>query len=138
MKARKAQSQPRPCPCGSGQTYDQCCAPWHNGQPAPTPEALMRSRYSAYVLGLEDYLLATWAPDTRPPSLDLATPPLPQWVGLEILARAGGTEGETETGTVHYRARYKLNGRAHRLEEISRFRKTGERWVYVDGEIRED
>lgn len=134
MKARK----PQVCPCGSGHTYEECCAPWHGGQPAPTPEALMRSRYSAYARGLEDYLLATWAPATRPASLDLAAPPIPQWIGLEILAREQGRDGEGETGKVHYRARYKLNGRAHRLEEISRFRKIGERWYYVDGDIRED
>ena len=42
-----------PCPCGSGQSYTTCCGPWHAGVPAPTAEALMRSRYSAYVLGLE-------------------------------------------------------------------------------------
>ena len=67
-----------PCPCDSGQTYVDCCGAWHlgllQGLHAPTPEALMRSRYSAYVLGLIDYLLATWHPATAPGELEL--PPL--------------------------------------------------------------
>ena len=55
-----------PCPCGGGRTYASCCGAWHAGTPAPSAEALMRSRYSAYVFGLEDYLLATWHRSTRP------------------------------------------------------------------------
>lgn len=65
-----------PCPCGSGQTCLDCCGLWHTGlregRHAPTPEALMRSRYSAYVLGLIDYLLATWHPATAPGELELS------------------------------------------------------------------
>jgi SEC-C motif-containing protein len=60
-----------PCPCGSPHPYDACCQPLHQGAAAASAEALMRSRYSAYVLGLEDYLLATWHADTRPAALDL-------------------------------------------------------------------
>ncbi len=58
------------CPCGSERAYAACCGPWHAGAPAPTAEALMRSRYTAFVMELEPYLLATWHPGTRPPSLD--------------------------------------------------------------------
>lgn len=50
------------CPCGSGSTLSACCGRFHSGEPAPTPEALMRSRYSAYVLGNIDYLVATTLP----------------------------------------------------------------------------
>ena len=61
-----------PCPCGRGPSYAQCCARWHAGPlqgEAPDAETLMRSRYSAYALGLHDYLLQTWHPDTRPRQL---------------------------------------------------------------------
>ncbi len=65
----------QPCPCGSALPYGTCCAPWLNGwagnRHAPTAEALMRSRYSAYVMGLPDYLLATWHGTTAPGELEL-------------------------------------------------------------------
>ena len=60
------------CPCGSGLATPACCGRWHAGVAAPSAEALMRSRYSAYVLGLEPYLLASWHASTRPASLGLA------------------------------------------------------------------
>ncbi len=117
------------CPCGSGRAYENCCQVFHLGEPAPTPEALMRSRYTAYVLGLADYLLATWHPRRRPPHLDLQEDHC-QWLGLEIL-RAPGAEGEA--GLVEFVARYKINGRAHRLHEVSRFEREAGRWYYLDG-----
>jgi len=92
----------------------------------------MRSRYTAYVLGLEDYLLATWHPDTRPASLGLADSP-GQWLGLKVLATEAGGEGE-QTGVVEFVARYKVNGRAQRLQERSRFVREAGRWYYLDGE----
>ena len=58
-----------PCPCGSLQSYERCCQRWHEGEAAPGAEALMRSRYAAYVLKLDAYLLATWHPSTRPREL---------------------------------------------------------------------
>jgi SEC-C motif-containing protein len=92
----------------------------------------MRSRYSAYVLGLEDYLLRTWHSDTRPPVLKLDAEPRPQWLGLEIKRSA-----ETGTGSaiVEFVARYKVGGRAHRLHETSRFVREDGRWYYVNGEF---
>ncbi|MDO9220991.1 MAG: YchJ family metal-binding protein, partial [Thiobacillus sp.] len=72
------------CPCGSGRTLESCCGRFHSGEPAPDAETLMRSRYSAYVLGLDDYLMATWHPDTRPATLDLVATPRPQWLGLTV------------------------------------------------------
>ena len=50
------------CPCGSGNLLDACCGHYHAGHPAPCATALMRSRYSAYVLGLVDYLVVTTLP----------------------------------------------------------------------------
>ena len=94
----------------------------------------MRSRYSAYVLGLEDYLLATWHPATRPAALDLDVPPRPQWLGLAVKSHA---PLDASHATVEFIARYKRNGRAFKLHETSRFERVDGRWLYVGGEIRE-
>jgi SEC-C motif-containing protein len=122
------------CPCGSGQAYEACCGRYHAGEGAPDAAALMRSRYSAYVKGLEDYLRATWHPATRPDSLDLDAHPRPQWLGLTVKAHV---PLDADHATVEFVARYKLNGRAFRLHETSRFERRDERWLYVDGEVRE-
>ncbi|MDK9703460.1 MAG: YchJ family metal-binding protein [Sulfuritalea sp.] len=122
---------PEPCPCGRPPAYAACCGRWHAGSPAPDAESLMRSRYSAYVLGLGDYLLATWHASTRPVALDLAAGPGAKWLGLEIKSR-------TEAGdaaTVEFVARCRVGGRAQRMHEISRFVREDGRWYYVDGEI---
>jgi len=122
------------CPCGSGRTLAACCGRFHAGEPAPDAESLMRSRYSAYVLGLEDYLRATWHPATCPAALDLDAVPRPQWIGLTVKAH---TPLDETHATVEFVARYKLNGRAYRLHETSRFERVDGRWLYLDGEIRE-
>lgn len=93
----------------------------------------MRSRYSAYVLKLEPYLLATWHPNTRPASLDL-TGDDTQWLGLEVKAHQTEADGQA---MVEFIARYKINGRAHRLHEISRFVRESARWFYVDGSFQD-
>jgi len=121
------------CPCDSGLAYGDCCARWHAGLAeamfAPTPEALMRSRYSAYVLGLIDYLLATWHPSTSPGELELA--PV-KWLGLQVRhAQASG-----DAGVVEFVARYRDNGRGVRLHEISRFVRENGRWTYIDGQMQ--
>lgn len=100
--------------------------------PGPDAEALMRSRYSAYVLGLTDYLLATWHPRTRPDLLEPAPPAL-RWLGLEVRHCAVLDHGHAE---VEFIARSKLGGRAHRLHEVSRFERENGRWYYVDGKLR--
>ena len=122
------------CPCGSGRALADCCGRYHAGEPAPDAERLMRSRYSAYVLGLEDYLRATWHPDTCPASLELDATPRPQWLGLSLKAH---TPLDETHATVEFVARYKLNGRAFKLHETSRFEKLDGRWLYVGGEIHE-
>ena len=124
-----------PCPCGSGQPYPLCCARWHAGPAhlqAPTAEALMRSRYSAFVLGLRDYLLATWHPRTRPAALEPNEPGL-RWLGLEVRRHA---VQDADHATVEFVARSKLGGRAHRLHELSRFVREDGQWYYVDGDVR--
>lgn len=90
----------------------------------------MRSRYSAYVMRLYDYLLATWHDSTRPSSLDEAPT---RWLGLEV--RRHEPIDQTHA-RVEFVARYRVDGRGHRLHEISRFVREGGRWYYVDGEIR--
>lgn len=122
-----------PCPCGSTLPYAGCCGRWHAGpQPAPDAEALMRSRYSAYVRGRHGYLLATWAAETRPAAID-PDPPGLKWLGLEVRRRRTIDADHAE---VEFVARSKLGGRAQRLHETSRFERRDGRWVYVDGTLR--
>jgi SEC-C motif-containing protein len=122
------------CHCGRAFSYADCCGRYHAGEPAPTAEALMRSRYSAYVLSLEDYLQQTWAEETRPPALDLASRYQPKWLGLQILH----AEESGDTAVVEFVARCKINGRAGRMQERSRFARRNGRWFYLDGEFPAD
>jgi SEC-C motif-containing protein len=92
----------------------------------------MRSRYSAYVLGLQAYLRDTWHPRTRPASID-ADPPGLTWLGLDL--RRPAQQDETHA-TVEFVARNTLAGRAYRLHEVSRFERVAGQWLYVDGDIR--
>lgn len=119
-----------PCPCGEAD-YSTCCGRYHGGTPAPDAAALMRSRYSAYVLKLENYLLDTWHPSTRPATLDLAADNT-KWLELEVKR---STAEPADNATVEFVARYKTGGRAHRLHEISRFVREDGRWYYVDGKF---
>jgi len=91
----------------------------------------MRSRYCAYVRGLEAYLLDTWHSATRPKD-SLAFDARLRWLGLEVRRHVATAGNEAE---VEFIARSKLGGRAHRLHETSRFVREGDRWYYVDGEI---
>jgi len=91
----------------------------------------MRSRYTAYTLRNESYLLTSWHSSTRPVQLDLHTDPI-QWIGLKIVNTQAG-QASDETGLVEFIARYKLNGKAHRLHECSQFIKQDGAWFYVDG-----
>lgn len=122
------------CPCGSGDTYDACCGRFHRGDTAPDAERLMRSRYAAYVNENETYLLATWHPATRPASLELDASPRPQWLGLAVTSHV---PLDATHATVEFVARYRINGRAFRLHEASRFERVDGRWLYVDGVMRE-
>jgi len=94
----------------------------------------MRSRYSAYVLGLEAYLLDTWHASTRPDALGLATQsPKPTWLGLSVKRDENPT---AETAIVEFVARMRIGGgRAERIHEVSRFVREDGRWFYVDGDL---
>ncbi|KAF0202219.1 MAG: hypothetical protein FD173_2022 [Gallionellaceae bacterium] len=121
------------CPCGSTKPYATCCARYIEGnEPAPGAEALMRSRYTAYTLLREDYLLVTWHPSTRPASLGLADDTATKWFGLEVKRHE---QQDTDHAIVEFVARYKVRGRAHRLHEVSRFVREQGRWFYVDGDV---
>lgn len=121
------------CFCGSTRSYAECCGQLHSGaKNALTAEALMRSRYSAYVLDLEAYLLSTWHVSTRPESLHLADQPASQWLGLEV--RRHARQGD-DRAIVEFVARYRVAGRGYRLHETSNFVREAGCWFYVDGEI---
>jgi len=92
----------------------------------------MRSRYTAYTLGGEDYLLATWHHSTRPAALNLASEPARKWLGLEVKRHQ---QSGPDRAVVEFAARYKVGGRAHRLHEVSRFVREAGRWFYVNGEV---
>jgi SEC-C motif domain protein len=123
-----------PCPCGHPLPYARCCGRWHAGPQAlqaPTAEDLMRSRYSAFVGGLLDYLRDTWHPATRPAVIE----PLPdglRWLGLDVRRHV---QQDADHAIVEFVARSKLGGRAERLHETSRFLREGGRWLYVDGDL---
>lgn len=140
MSPRQAISQTEACPCGGG-AYARCCGPLHTGEAVPaTAEQLMRSRYSAYVLGDTAYLRRTWHPSTCPADLETseAGAPATRWLGLDIKRHVAQ---DATHATVEFVARYKVGGRAHRLHEISRFVRLDAsgaespegRWLYVDG-----
>lgn len=118
------------CPCG-GSVYASCCGRYHQQINAPDATSLMRSRYSAYVLKREDYLLATWYPSTRPTALDLAADQT-KWLRLEVKRHINESASRA---TVEFIAHYKIAGKAHRLHEISQFVFEQSKWFYVDGKF---
>lgn len=128
-----------PCPCGrtdargKALAHGDCCARYlDRGTPAPDAHSLMRSRYSAFVLGRADYLLLTWHASTRP--ADLTLDPAIQWLGLQV---RGHASTGPDTAEVSFVARSRSagagGGQAQRLQECSRFVRDGGRWFYVDG-----
>lgn len=133
MNTETAHLKTMHCPCGSTQLYGNCCGRYlDQGEIAATAENLMRSRYTAYTLNREDYLLATWHPDTRPASLGLTGQPPSQWLRLTVKRHE---QPAADHATVEFAARYKINGRAYWLHEISRFVRENGHWFYVDGDI---
>ncbi|MGC5360450.1 YchJ family protein [Streptomyces sp. DT24] len=119
-----------PCPCGLPAAYGACCGRLHAQEAAaPTCEALMRSRYAAFVAEDAAYLLRTWHPGTRPPVIDFD--PGTRWVRLDILDTTEGSAFHT-TGTVTFRAHYTDGGRPGSLHEQSRFVRHQGAWVYSE------
>ena len=123
------------CVCGSDSPYAVCCEPYHRESTyAETAEALMRSRYAAFVLFKPDYLINTWHETTRPANLALDR--TQKWIGLKIIGTKLGGPAD-DIGEVEFVARFKVSGKAYRLHERSRFRKEQQRWYYVDGDLFE-
>jgi SEC-C motif-containing protein len=143
-----AASRPHDCPCGGAAPglkpgakaprFADCCGRFiDGGEATPTALELMRSRYSAYVLGDVRYLRATWDAATCPADLDVdpAAADAPRWLGLQIKRFAPLDDTHA---VVEFVARYKVGGRAERLHEVSRFvRGDDRRWRYIDGDLSE-
>ncbi|AYQ86527.1 hypothetical protein EDD84_03185 [Burkholderia gladioli] len=138
-----AAGRPALCPCGGAQpgrrperapAYAACCGPLIDaGTSAPNAWQLMRSRYTAYVLGETAYLRATWDPATCPADLEAGDGP--RWLGLDIKRFA---EQDAAHAVVEFVARYKDGSRAHRLHETSRFSRDEHGiWRYIDGNVSE-
>jgi SEC-C motif-containing protein len=119
------------CPCGTGASYDACCGRIHRGEAqAETAEQLMRSRYSAFVVGDLDYVFRSWHPRTRP---DEIAPVIGRtWQSLEIVDTEAGGPTDDE-GVVEFRARYRTGAGDGVQQERSRFTRRAGRWLYVDG-----
>lgn len=132
------------CPCQSNRAYSDCCEPYLNGSAlAPTAEALMRSRYTAFSRGKIDYLIATRHPKTRQTdsrrSLRQSLQQT-QWVGLTVLKTQQG-QLHDNAGVVEFVAKYRdlqavglAAAEVKQLHERSRFVKEGGQWFYVDGD----
>lgn len=126
------------CPCNSGKAFDDCCGPILDGKAkAETAEALMRSRYTAHVMGNFDHVANTHAPEAAGDynkEAAAAQSKNTEWMGLDITETVAGGPGD-DTGTVTFTARFKENGELHAHRERSEFRKENGEWLYVDGQI---
>ncbi len=122
------------CPCGSGLALDGCCGPYFDTMAAPTAEALMRSRYSAHVLGKGRYLADTLSQKQRA-DFDVAEFEASfdqvKWSGLEIRETTGGSESD-ESGTVEFIARCQDKNGPGVHHELSTFIREDNRWVFHD------
>lgn len=124
------------CPCNSGDILAECCGRFlapARAAVAPTAEALMRSRFTAFALGDEKYLLDTWHSSTRPMTLELD--PAQKWLRLEILDKHDGGPWDSQ-GTVTFAAHYSFEGQRGKQQELSRFVREDKQWFYVDGDVK--
>lgn len=118
------------CPCGTALTYHQCCCPLHEGKAASTAEALMRARYTAYVLADAAYIHRSWHSSTRPSKKSLVQSSHIQWERLEIVHIEAG-QVDSQDGLVEFVAHFSEQGQAQQLHELSRFIREKGRWVYL-------
>lgn len=125
------------CPCGSDRNLDLCCGPIIEGTAAPTAEALMRSRYTAFALGETGYLVDTLSADLRgdfDPIEAESTARDAKWLGLEVRAVSDGGEDD-DSGSVEFVARFSLGGQRRVHHELAEFRREEGRWMCVGGEM---
>ncbi|MBN1648430.1 MAG: YchJ family protein [Spirochaetales bacterium] len=126
------------CPCGSKKDYRDCCAPYLEGKDsAATAEALMRSRYTAYVKGNIDYIVETHTPKKRDTlsvedTRDWATQS--KWLGLTIISTEAGGVNDSG-GTVEFTAKYELSGKINDHHEKSTFEKINGTWYFCEGKV---
>ena len=133
-----ADRKDEPCPCGTGTPLGECCARYITGAAAaPTAEALMRSRYTAYVLGEIDWIVASHDPagtDDVDRSSTEKWSKEARWKGLEIRSKDKGQPGD-ETGAVEFVATYQIGNQAVAHHEAARFKTIDGRWYYMDGDM---
>jgi SEC-C motif-containing protein len=127
------------CPCGSQKEYKECCGKYISGQRnAPTAEALMRSRYSAYVKKAFPYIYETYHSDTKQhftlASIEAQSEQI-EWLGLKIISTEEGLEND-EKGVVTFSAGHRLNDKNHYLNERSYFSRENGVWRYLNGETQ--
>jgi len=125
------------CFCGSESDFDACCGPIIGGVPAPTAEALMRSRFTAFAKGELDYIENTHATAMRDDfnrSAAESTANTVKWINLEILDTVEGG-ADDDTGVVEFAARFKKDGETLMHHERSDFHREDGKWVYVDGQM---
>ncbi|MDR3276823.1 MAG: YchJ family protein [Treponema sp.] len=127
------------CPCGSGRPYDECCGPYIKGAAnPPTAEALMRSRYSAYVEHEVSYLMDTCIRKDNQRDIDEKSTrdwsEQSTWLGLSIISTEKGGPDDTE-GVVEFSASYERKGLRDLHHETGRFKKISGRWLYDEGTV---
>ena len=123
------------CLCGSGVPYSQCCELLHSGQStALTAEALMRSRFTAYAMHNDAYLLSTWDLASRPTAVDFSKD-TGEWTRLEIVMLKKGM-AKDHKGIVEFKAHFTVDGEQRVMNEISRFVKKQGQWFYQDGKVK--
>jgi SEC-C motif domain protein len=133
---RAVMTNTKNCPCNSGKPYADCCKLLLSGDHiARTAEALMRSRFTAYVARDIAYLLKSWHPSTRPDTIDPAT--IPDWHDLYIIRAEKGIETDSE-GIVEFQVVAFFQKNTRQLHEVSRFVKEDGQWLYVNGDIKSD
>jgi SEC-C motif domain protein len=124
------------CPCGTKRPFSECCGPALAGTAAPaTPEALMRSRYTAFVKHDVDYIFKTIAPNHRGDFDRQGVEDWSrksEWLGLDIIATEKGGPAD-DTGTVEFAARFRDKGQDRRHDELATFVKIDGRWYFEDG-----
>lgn len=122
------------CPCGSQQRYLDCCGLYLIKKQLPaTPEALMRSRYTAYVEKNADYIRKTM----REPALlhfnkKSILKSTTEWQGLQVI-KTYLDPNNSHIGYVEFIARYKQGGLQGNIHELSEFRYEQNKWCYIDG-----
>jgi SEC-C motif domain protein len=126
------------CLCGSDKLFSECCEPILNGtSTAPTAEALMRARYSAYATANIDFVARTSHSSTRA-DFDRESArkwaEQSQWHGLEIINVIDGKEND-DKGSVEFIATYSQKDEKIEHHEVATFRKEDGVWTFVDGRM---